>query len=436
MSDLGTRAAPPAVAPRPRRLLRAADGVLFVFAGVAAVWLAVLLFQEGVRPGWPVLLLVVFWVVVAYLVLPRLHRILTQVYVPDYFIGRTRTSDGLLGDPVNLAFMGDAGQVHAALTSAGWTLAEPVSLDSGWRIVVATLRRASYPAAPVSPLLLFGRPQDFAYQQEVAGSPAKRHHVRFWRCPAGWLLPGGFAVDWLAAGTFDRSVGLSLFTLQVTHRIEADTDRERDHVVASLRAVLPEVPVRVLADFATGYHARNGGGDRIETDGDLPVVDLRATGSVPVPPPAKLTGRPGALVFGAGVALLRALVSVVAAVGLLTGWWVPAELAGAAGEAGSGSVVTAITAGVLLLGAVTDAGLGLATLAGRGWARVLLMLTSVVSILTVMFSTGLARVGLGALPILAVSVLVLLALSSGPARAWSHRLHAGHRDVTDPAAAP
>ncbi len=30
-----------------------------------------------------------------------------------------------------------------------------------------------------------------------------------------------------------------------------------------------------LRDFSTGYHARNGGGDTIETDGDLPVIDLR-----------------------------------------------------------------------------------------------------------------------------------------------------------------
>lgn len=45
-------------------------------------------------------------VILAYPALPRLHRILTRIYVPDYFIGRTRTSDGLLGDPVNLALLG------------------------------------------------------------------------------------------------------------------------------------------------------------------------------------------------------------------------------------------------------------------------------------------------------------------------------------------
>ena len=70
------------------------------------------------------LLFVVFWVLLAYLVLPRLHRILTTIYVPDYFIGRARTSDGLLGDPVNLALLGDEEQVHAAMTPAGWTRAD------------------------------------------------------------------------------------------------------------------------------------------------------------------------------------------------------------------------------------------------------------------------------------------------------------------------
>ena len=60
-----------------------------------------------------------FWALVAYLVLPRLHRILTTIYVPDYFIGRARTSDGLLGDPINLAFMGDEAQVDHLLLFFG-----------------------------------------------------------------------------------------------------------------------------------------------------------------------------------------------------------------------------------------------------------------------------------------------------------------------------
>ena len=255
----------------------AIDQFFFVFAGLAAIWLAYLGFTQSLSIGWwGILGFLLFWVLLAYLVLPRLHRILTTVYVPDYFIGRARTSDGLLGDPVNLAFLGEAEQIEQAMRAAGWTKADPVTLASSWRIVTSTLARRSYHEAPVSPLFLFGRQQDFAYQQEVDGNPAQRHHVRFWKCPDGWLLPGGRRVDWLAAGTFDTSVGLSLFTLQITHRIDADTDVERDHIVATLREGAAAVRVDVIADFSTGYHARNGGGDSIRTDGDLPVVDVRA----------------------------------------------------------------------------------------------------------------------------------------------------------------
>ena len=96
----------------------------------------------------------------------------------------------------------------------------------------------------MSPLFLFGRQQDFAYQQEVDGNPAQRHHVRFWRCPDDWLLPGGRRVDWVAAGTFDTSVGLSLFTLQITHKIDAETDVERDHIVATVTAADPRISGR------------------------------------------------------------------------------------------------------------------------------------------------------------------------------------------------
>src|SRR6478609_2544430 len=225
------------------------DYAFFLFGGVAAIWLAWLVFTESFSWGWfLVLFFVLFWLVLAYLVLPRLHRILTQIYVPDYFIGRARTSDGLLGDPINLALLGSEAQIDDAMRAAGWTRADNVTFASSGRIISSTLLRRSYDEAPVSPLFLFGRQQDVAYQQEVKGNPAKRHHVRFWRCPDGWLLPGGHAADWLAAGTFDRTVGFSLFTLQITHKIDANTDIERDHIVTTLVDADVGVQVTVIKD--------------------------------------------------------------------------------------------------------------------------------------------------------------------------------------------
>jgi hypothetical protein len=398
------------------------DTLLFGFAGVSAVWLAYLVLRESIRPNWHVVLLVVFWLLVAYLVLPRLHRVLSYLYLPGYFMGRTRTSDGLLGDPVNLGLLGDEAQVRTALARAGWTQADDVSLASSMRIIGSTVSRRSYPEAPVSPLHLFDRQQDFAYQQEVAGNPAKRHHVRFWRCPEGWLLPGGYAVDWVAAGTYDRSVGLSLMTFQVTHRIAADIDAERDHVVATLTEANPAAEVEVIKNFSTGYHDRNGGGDAIATDGDLPVVDLGSVDAgspVPPRPASRRDKRPAPTTFGAAVALLRGLISLVAAVSVA--FVTDADQVLPSTTLADGPVIIG-----LVVVAALDLALGLATLLGRNWARVVLMLVSVAAILVAFIST--ARGGpaptLGAgLPAVALSILVLLALTSHRARDYATRGH-------------
>jgi hypothetical protein len=215
------------------------------------------------------------WLVMAYLILPRVQRMLARIYVPDYFIGRTRTNEGLLGDPVNLAAMGGEQELVRAMENAGWTRADDLSFRSGVRIVRSTLLRRRYPAAPVSPLFLFTRKQDLAFEQEIIGKPSRRHHVRFWRCPEGWYMPGGLYADWIGAGTYDRSVGLSLFTLQITHKIGEDVDLERDYIVHTLEHSGAVASVRWVENYFSGYHSRNGGGDMISTDGNLPIIHLK-----------------------------------------------------------------------------------------------------------------------------------------------------------------
>jgi hypothetical protein len=455
-----------AAPPRPARLSVNAilDGFVFVYAGLAVVWLAWLILSESFEFGWfGILFFVAFWLVLAYLVLPRLHRILTTVYVPDYFIGRARTSDGLLGDPVNLAFLGDEEDLHAAMVAAGWTRADDVTMASGWRIVMSTLSRRSYDEAPVSPLFLFGRKQDFAYQQEVEGNPAKRHHVRFWRTPDGWLLPGGRRVDWLAAGTFDRAVGFSLFTLQITHKIDADIDVERDHIVHTLVASDASVRVDVIEDFSTGYHSRNGGGDTIRTDGDLPVVDVRPVVVAPAEAQAAAPGkprsdswgetvgkrpafespvvlaerertaatapRPTATALGAGLIVVRVLLGVVWLLALALDWnRVLEDDLGLAptDDAWSDLSGTALTI-VLVIGAVVLAAeLVFAWLVflGSNWARITVMAVAMASITIAALHYFLADTDITirtTLLTLGCDILVLLALSSRPARAWARR---------------
>ncbi|MFB2579972.1 LssY C-terminal domain-containing protein [Herbiconiux sp. P15] len=446
-----------------RRTLRGSvglvvDSLFFFFGTISIGWLAFLVATESFAKGWGQLwFLLVFWLVVAYLLLPRVHSILTLFYVPDYFIGRAKTREGLLGDPVNVALRGSEEQVHKAMLAAGWHHTDDMGLTSALRTVRGTLLRRSYPGAPVSRLYLFGNLQDFTYQQEVSGNPSKRHHVRFWRCPPGWLLPGGHEADWLAAGTYDRSIGISFFTLQVTHRIDKETDKERDHIVSTLAAANPEASVELIRNFSTGYHHVNGGGDAIVTDGDLPVVDLRA---VEVPDPDAPGGldellpaserpvapTPAAVFSEQPISSARRPASLYLGV-LLMGFRVLAALAAAvvvAFSIGDGeldfrgitgaltpddtryltSVVAAVFVAIALLIAALYSVLAFLIYHGHNWARFTAMgLSSIAILITALdFVNGGPQITLETnLVGLSFDVLVLLALSGTDARRFSHR---------------
>lgn len=403
--------------PRRWRIKGWLDSAFFVLGTVLMLWLAWILLSRELTSSWvDVGYLVAFWLLVAYVGLPRLQEVLARVYVPDYFIGRTVTGEGMLGDPVNLALDGTAHDVHRVMQDAGWVRADPLTVRTSWGIVVSAVLRRAYPAAPVSPLLLFGRQQAFAYEQEVDGNAAQRHHVRFWPVPQGWSLPGGYRVDWLAAATYDRAVGLSTFTLQVTHKVDSDIDIERDYVVATVRYARPEVPVRVINDFATAFHTRNGGGDLVRTDGNLPVLFLtgcagrepEAAGpetsdrrtplaSLRIPPPAVLL---------AGLLSLAKVAAVVA--GLVALW----------SRSGGTEELTESgwTAGLASIAVLT---LWLGVLWRHPWARTMLMaVCAAEAVLQFGRLTAGPDVSLGVLLSAGVSVVILVAASSNDARRW------------------
>ncbi len=422
----------------------ALDAVFFAVAALATLWLAWVVIGSGwhLEP-WVVLNAVVFWAVLAYLALPRLHQVLTWLYVPDYFIGRSRTADGLLGDPVNLAFRGHEEDIHEAMTAAGWVRADPVTLRSSWRIVVSSVLRRSYPAAPVSDLLLFGRRQDFAYQKEVEGNPAQRHHIRFWHTPTGWVLPGGRRVDWLAGATYDRAVGLSSLTFQVTHKIDADIDIERNYVVDDVRWANAEAHLEVWPDFFTAYHDRNGGGDRVMTDGALYVLDLadvvpgsRQSAELVAARRAEAEverRRPVQLVIGLGLLVLLTATNVlqVARSGVLGLLASEMEASGLtdAHQAVYGAV--AVVSAVLALGIV---GLGIAIWRGHPRSRIVLMVLLTLSVLGDMGrvqALGVRQTTWSFLVSSGLSVLALLAISARPVHQWERARKAERRERRD-----
>lgn len=406
------------------------DRIGFLIGTAAAIWLAVIIIIQGVRSPWALLWIVPIWAMTAYLVLPRLHRMLSDLYVPDYFFGRTRTADGLLGDPVNVAVDGSAAQLDAVMVKAGWHRADEITLASTWGIIVSTITRRSYPTAPVSPLMLFGRRHDVAYQQEVEGNPKQRHHVRFWHCPPGWLLPGGAEVDWLGAATYDTDVGLSLFTLQVTHRIDPNTDIERDHLIDTMREADPAVTVRVLEDFTTGYHSRNGGGDRFVTDGNLPIVELGAVHAAhpeasAVPRTRRLTSAQVMARAPLSVMIAVALIAVVAVMQMLDVFADPQTWLLVAGAAPGERILMAVVLVIYAAFAVGQLVLAWLLLRRRGRrSRVVLMVLVTITIvfMAIDYLNGTVALGLDwTLVSASVLCLTLLSLSSDSAGAWVRR---------------
>ncbi|WP_430592246.1 LssY C-terminal domain-containing protein [Humidisolicoccus flavus] len=419
---------------------RAIDAVFLWIGIIAATLLVLLLTQQAIIGGLGNIWFVIpIYVLLAYLILPRLHGALSSIYLPDYFIGRTRTREGLLGDPVNLALNGPENSVHATMRAAGWTMADEISPRSTWGIIVSTLFRRSYPEAPVSDLYLFGRRHDFAYQREVDGNPAKRHHVRFWRTPEGWLLPGGHRVDWIGAGTFDTAVGVSLFTLQVTHRIDQDTDAERDFILATIAESGVAASVRVIEQFSSGYHSRNGGGDAIRTDGDLPIVQVHEVPGLPNTSyevqhaDANRRRAPLGTLLGAALVFARSGAWLILGLTLGLGIWDQASTAGAqvldalaaldAADASSllGLVQSIPVLLVFLALAIVPIVLAVSIMRGSNAARVFAMLISSATLVYMIASTalGTATESFGGIVAFALEIGVLLALSGPDARVYA-----------------
>ena len=221
------------------------------------------------------------WAVVAYLVLPRLwtHHFERAQPLPD--VARvTHTSDGHPGDPVNIALEGSDEQVIRAMTAAGWYPADPVTLSSSLKIAADTVLRRTDDMAPVSPLFLFGRKQDLAFEHPEPGGPRHRHHVRFWR----WDQTRDGLPVWFGSATYDERAGLSYTTGEITHHIGPDVDAERNLIVSGLTRVGWVAGVQWIDGFHRQLEGRNGGGDLWRTDGRLAIVRLRPPASAPVKP--------------------------------------------------------------------------------------------------------------------------------------------------------
>jgi hypothetical protein len=176
------------------------------------------------------------------------------------------------GDMVNFVIVGNLKKVQEALTAADWHPADTDVKESVLKAALETYQKKAYLAMPMSQLYLFGRVQDYGYEQaEPYAVVASRHHFRIWKAPFQW---NGQDV-WVGAGTHDIGFEKDQRNGKVTHKIDPAIDGERDNIGATLQKTdkvknltyyLPPNPVQ---------EARNATGGGYHSDGRILVVVLQ-----------------------------------------------------------------------------------------------------------------------------------------------------------------
>jgi hypothetical protein len=146
---------------------------------------------------------------------------------------RVVDAEGTPGDRVNFFIIGSELHVLQALERAGWVKVDRSVKDTIFRGILVSMSKQAYVTLPMSELLMFDRPQDYGWAQ---GDPLKvvaaRHHFRIWKAP---FTAGGRTV-WVGAGTHDIGFDRDRRNGKITHKIDSNTDGERDYIGNSLEA--------------------------------------------------------------------------------------------------------------------------------------------------------------------------------------------------------
>lgn len=145
-----------------------------------------------------------------------------------------KAENGNPGDLVNFVLVGTQDQVQDALKAAGWAVADKTNQDAFLNAVLATLQKNVYTTVPMSVLYLFGRPQDFGYENAQAVQVAQeRNHFRLWKAP---FEGPDKQILWAGAGTHDIGIERDQRSADaITHKIDPDVDKERDYIAATLQ---------------------------------------------------------------------------------------------------------------------------------------------------------------------------------------------------------
>ncbi|MCP4407898.1 MAG: hypothetical protein GY807_09085 [Gammaproteobacteria bacterium] len=124
------------------------------------------------------------------------------------------------GDPLNLVIVGGKQDAFPALVRRGWHLTEATYIGSVKKMINSVFAGERYRYAPISPLYLYGRPQELA-MQKARDTVHQRNHLRL------WLSPMRFHGQSVWVGQISRDIGTRLTIHSpylTTHKIDPNVD--------------------------------------------------------------------------------------------------------------------------------------------------------------------------------------------------------------------
>lgn len=179
------------------------------------------------------------------------------------------------GDMVNFLILGNEDEMKKVFTTAGW-----VKVDANVEATIlagalASFSKESYLTMPMSPLYLFGRPQDYGWAHaEPITVVASRNHLRVWKAP--------FTVEgrtlWVGAATHDVGFEKDQRNNGLTHKIDPDIDLERDYVEKTLSSTGLVAEVTHFLPQNALKEAKTATGGSFHSSGQVLVLKLVESG--------------------------------------------------------------------------------------------------------------------------------------------------------------
>lgn len=178
------------------------------------------------------------------------------------------------GDRVNFVIVGSEATLTSALNAVGWVQVDRSNRDSILNAILISMSKQAYVTLPMSELIMFDRVQDYGFAHAVPFVViAQRHHFRIWKAP---FQVNGTNV-WIGAGTHDIGFEKDQRNNRITHKIDPETDKERDYIGQTLQESGLVAKSSYMEHVNPVKEARTATGGGFRSDGRTMIIYLEQT---------------------------------------------------------------------------------------------------------------------------------------------------------------